>query len=136
MIPFEVVQDGERVLSDWPLEDRERRALITMLVVMFQVHEFERALNTVIFKTNEPDLFYAKATGKIQLRPRCTLGLERPRMEVDFLVRAIKKGNKIIPNDANDRAREIREDLHAGKLSRIRYRPMPPKTDGTADGQR
>jgi len=133
MIPFEVVVDGERVLSDWPLEDRERRALITMLVVMNGIHEFTRAFNYVIFPTGEPGLYYAKATGNTQMRPRCSLGLGRPSMEVDFLCRAIKKGGRIIPPDANSQALTVRSELHAGNLQRVRYRPMPPKRANTTD---
>jgi hypothetical protein len=130
MIPFEIVIAGDRLLSDWPLEDRERRALVTMLIVMNEVRDYERALLSVIFPAGEPEIYYAKATGNVQLRPRCSLGLDRPRMEVDFLVRATKKGGKIIPGDANAKAKEVKQALHSRAIDRIRYRPMPPKKGG------
>jgi hypothetical protein len=125
VIPFELLEGGDRILSDWELEDRERRALTAMLVVLFQVR-YPQALNTVIFKEGKSDIFYAKATGKVQLRPRCCQGPDRPTEEVTFLLRATKKGGVTTPPNAKGVAAGKLKQLRSGELGRTRYRPMPP----------
>jgi len=119
MIPYELVDGrGERLLSDWDLDGREQRALNTLLLVLSQT-DFEQARNSVIFKIGgHVDIYYSKATGRTQLRPRCCLGPDRPRDEVTYLVRAKERDRKTIPRDANARASVKLEELIVGRCLR------------------
>lgn len=132
MIPYEYVwlsPDGrvtERLLKDWPLQDRERRALTVMLFRLFRT-DWRQAVGSVIFKEKEAAIYYAKATGDVQLRPRLCRGPSKPNDEVTFLVRAIEKGNTTIPADAAKVAAWRFQELRANDALRRRYRPMPPQ---------
>ena len=126
MIPFELVfREGGRVhglLTDWPLQDRERRALTVMLTVLFRT-DARQAVGSVIFKEEEPGIYYAKATGNVQLRPRLCRGPQRPNDEVTFLVRAEERDDKTIPADAAKRAAVLMEQVTGNPSLRRRYRP-------------
>lgn len=133
MIPYEYAENRggklDRVLSDWPLEARERRALAVMLTMLFGL-DIRQATGSVVFrfKADPPDIYYAKATGNVQLRPRLCRGPERPNDEVTFLVRAIEKGDKVIPPDAGRSAARLREEITESPSLRIRYRPKKEET--------
>lgn len=133
MIPYELVllEEGrpKGLLADWPLEDRERRALKTMLLILFQI-DGRQAVGSVIFPTDETDIYYAKATGKVQIRPRLCRGPARPNDEVTFLVRATKKGGtrhgkggKLTPANADSLAAEWMVRVTNNPALRRRYRP-------------
>ena len=130
MIPYEYGApqgDGsfDWLLSDWLLEDRERRALVMMLVRLFRTDPGQ-AVGSVIFKEAEPGIYYAKAAGNVQLRPRLCRGPRRPNDEVTFLVRATERGSRTIPPDAAQMAAVLLHRVRAGTASCRRYRPMPP----------
>lgn len=126
MIPFELVfTKGGKIcglLADWPLEDRERRALTVMLMVLFQT-DSRQANKSVIFKEKEPGIYYAKATGRVQLRPRLCRGPARPNDEVTFLLRAEERDNETIPADAAKRAAVLMRAVRRDPSLRRRYRP-------------
>jgi hypothetical protein len=126
VIPFELVfRQDDRVqglLTDWPLQDRERRALIVMLTVLYGT-DSRQANGTVIFKEKVPGIYYAKATGNVQLRPRLCRGPQRPNDEVTFLVRAEERGGETIPPDAAQRAAVLMEQVTRDATLRRRYRP-------------
>jgi len=129
VIPYELLtrkQDGamEGLLTDWRLEARERAALNVMLAVLFQV-DVNMAVGSVLYKEKQPGIYYAKATGKIQLRPRLCRGPMRPNDEVTFLVRAEERGGDTIPADAADRAAGIMKEIAKDDSRRRRYRPDP-----------
>lgn len=132
MIPYEYVEIREGgqlggLLSDWPLDDRERRALIIMLLRLFRT-DSTQAVGSFLFKEPEPGIYYAKATGKTQLRPRLCRGPQRPNDEVTFLVRAVERDGKTIPQDAARRAASLALRVAVDDSTRRRYRPMPPLT--------
>lgn len=126
MIPFELVfREGGRVcglLTDWPLQDRERRALTVMLTLLFRA-DYRLAVGTVIFKEKERGIYYAKATGNVQLRPRLCRGPRRPNDEVTFLVRAEERDGKTIPSNAAKRAAEQMQAVSNDPSLQRRYRP-------------
>jgi hypothetical protein len=141
MIPYEYVdgdldEDGRAVpgkrridllLADWDLDDRDRRALVAMLLVLFRA-DADQAIGSIIFKRPKaPGVYYAKATGNVQLRPRLCRGPERPNDEVTFLVRAIERGGVTLPFDADKRALKLIPGVSENPHRRKRYNPMPPK---------
>ncbi len=124
MIPFELVYGPEDhrqgLLADWPLEDRERRALTIMLVLLFRT-DWRQAVGSMIFKEEEEGIYYAKATGNVQLRPRLCRGPQRPNDTVTFLVRAEERDRKTIPADAMKRAARLMQALKEDPTLRRRY---------------
>jgi hypothetical protein len=114
----------DRLLADWRLEARERAALNVMLAVLFQV-DANQAVGSVIFKEKQSGIYYAKATGKVQLRPRLCRGPKRPNEEVTFLVRAEERGGDTIPADAADRASALMKAVAKDEALRQRFRPDP-----------
>jgi hypothetical protein len=126
VIPYEYVDEaGDRLLSDWPLDARERRALIVMLYRLFRT-DAQQAIGSFIFKEPEAGIYYAKATGRVQLRPRLCRGPHRPNDEVTFLVRAEERNWRTIPRNASKLAAELLPVVTTNAARRIRYRPMPP----------
>lgn len=137
MIPFELALPNlgrtgrvDRILTDWELEDYERRALNVMLTVLFRA-DHRLAVGSIIFKEKEAGIYYAKATGKIQLRPRLCRGPERPNEEVTFLVRAIEKDRKTIPPDASRRAVVMQDRVTKDPTLRKRYKAVPYSKSGS-----
>lgn len=134
MIPYELVTRREggatdRLLTDWRLEVRERTALTVMLAVLFQV-DANQAVGSVIFKEKKSGIYYAKATGKIQLRPRLCRGPVRPNDEITFLVRAEERDDETIPADAEARAVDLMKAVALDDSLRQRYRPDPLRKTG------
>ena len=127
MIPYEYVDEaGDRILSDWRLQKRERRALIVMLYRLFRT-DSQQAIGSFIFKETEAGIYYAKVTGNVQLRPRLCRGPQRPNDEVTFLVRAEERNWRTIPRNAAKIAAELLPVVVANPARRKRYRPMPPE---------
>lgn len=93
-----------------------------MLTVLFRT-DARQAVGSVIFKEKEPGIYYAKATGNVQLRPRLCRGPQRPNDEVTFLVRAEERDGDTIPADAAQRAAILMEQVMNNPLLRRRYRP-------------
>lgn len=134
MIPYEYVEyearDGkrvilDRVITDWTREKRQRRALRVRLVMLSQVDR-DVAVGSLMFKTEEEGIYYAKIRGSIALRPRLCLGTKDPAKEVTFLQRAQEDNFDIIPRDADTRAASRMQEVVSddGKRLKIRFEDL------------
>ncbi len=68
-----------------------------------------QAVGSLVFKTKTEGIYYAKIRGNVALRPRLCLGPQEPDEEVTFLERATEISFKVLPKDADVRAK-IRMD--------------------------
>jgi hypothetical protein len=130
VIPYEYVEyedrDGrrviiERVISDWTREDRQRRALKTRLVMLLQADR-NQAVGSLMFKTKEEGIYYAKIRGNVALRPRLCLGPKDTDNEVTFLHRATEKDMIVTPRDADKRAAARMKEVLQDDSRRLKIR--------------
>jgi hypothetical protein len=109
----------DRVITDWPAEQRQRRGLKARLVMLLQVDR-DQAVGSLIFKTKTEGIYYAKIRGNIALRPRLCLGPKDPEREVTFLERAHEENFRIVPADASARALVRMKQIQTDDLHRMR----------------
>ena len=121
MICFEHVDDrGRGLVSDWPLEKRQRRAMNAWLI---NARKYDREMiqGTLIFKLQIPDVYYAKLrTSNVELRPRLFLGPSRYPNGLTFLERVVKRDGSEIPDRRSSRAPERLREAQADPTTRVR----------------
>ncbi len=102
MIVYEFLDSrGAGVLVDWPLEDMQRKALNRRLRQLNQI-DWRLAVGSLLFKTDEPEIYEFEVYTNVQLRPMTCLGPEKPREEVTFLARAVERDNVILPKNVRE----------------------------------
>lgn len=128
MIPYEYVELSmwsgrrivtDRVITDWPVEHRQRRGLKARLVMLLQVDR-DQAVGSLIFKTKSEGIYYAKIRGNVALRPRLCLGPKDAEREITFLERAQENNFKTVPPDASERALVRMKEVEVDDLHRMR----------------
>lgn len=112
----------DRVITDWPPGERRQRVALKTRLAMLSKVDRNQAVGSLIFKTSTEGVYYAKIRGNVALRPRLCLGPKSSNDEITFLQRATEVNFKIVPQDADERARARMKEVELDDSRRLLIR--------------
>ena len=119
--------NGARVISDWEYY-KTHEAKIDQKLHMLQAAEVDPKTRKAVLPQDllagpgvygQKWIYKLKIKGDVALRPMVCLGPRDHDAEWTVLFRAVEKGNKLVPDDAADRAEQRRQEIAVVRRARF-----------------